>query len=192
MSISTNFTFPHDYTVDTEVWLPPGPGSIKRYYYPGASERGGHDGALLEVTPANGPAWLGMFAVCHDGCVYSCPDGKSLCVVASGGGYIVKADDPLQWVEIPLMWVEEVRVLSEQRLLVFRDWTNLLAYGPDGLAWETERIAMDKLTIEAVEGYILRGRAVVPGSASDDDHVKWVDYEVDLRTGRHTGGWQDM
>jgi len=182
--------FPHKYSIETEVCLPACPGSVPVYYYPGASKVGGRHGIWLEITAENGMPWIGVFA--SDSWrgvsgIYSCPDGKSLCVVSIGLGYIVRTDAPESWHGIAPP-IREVKPLPELGLLVFRDDTSLFAYGRDGLEWTTERIALDKLTIDTVEGHMLRGQALVDGMSREDDYVKWVDYQVDLLTGKHSGG----
>lgn len=186
-----DLAFAHRYSVDPDVSLPSGGDRRPVYYYPGASRLSGKDGVLIEITPADGPSWIGMFAAgdwSGPTGIYSSPDERSLCVLCGGDGYIVRADDPQIWEEIysPIL---EIRVAPEVDLLIFRTLDSLFAYGKKGFAWHTERIALDGLTIEAVEGYTLRGMATVPGYTVAWSE-QWVNYSVDLRTGTHQGSWE--
>jgi hypothetical protein len=188
--METDLTFPHHYSIERDVFLPSVHGIVPVYYYPGASRSGGRDGIWLGITPDEGTAWIGVFASGSwrgiSG-IYSCPDGKSLCVVSDGLGYIVRTDAPEICEEIGPP-IREAKALPEVELLVFRDDTGLFAYGPDRRAWTTEPIALDGLTIDAIDGNTLRGHALVEGDITDADYVKWVDYAVDLVTGKRTGG----
>src|SRR5260221_3583526 len=94
--MNIDLTFAQNYTLDTDVWLPPCAGSTPLYYYPGASTVGGHDGTLLEIAPNDGMTWLGMFAGGSQGYsgVYGCPNGHSIFVLSSGRWDFVRLSDP--------------------------------------------------------------------------------------------------
>jgi hypothetical protein len=179
--------FPHDYEVELAEELPPGPGRVKQIYFPGGSDRGGRDGILLEVIPTGAARWIGIFArrQIYSGDrsgVFSCPDRRSLCVVSAGRGYIVRADDPRVWQEVPCEPIDDVVLSREAGLILFTDFDHLIAYGPDGLAWETERTSWDGLWVTEVT------REHVRGVAWDPFVEREVEFLVDTRTGRHEGG----
>jgi hypothetical protein len=130
---------------------------LQRFYFPGASTVGGRDGVLLKVTPAAGTAWIGCFAFGLFGGesitqVSTCPNPAELCVVSSGKGYFVPADDPLRWQLNRATPVAAVRAIQHKRLLVFADYTKLVAYGSDGFVWESARVSSDGIQIVDVTG----------------------------------------
>ncbi len=180
-------TFAHDYEIELAEELPPGPGRVKQIYFPGGSERGGRDGILLEVIPTGAAPWIGIFArrrIHSEDCsgVYSCPDRRTFCVVSDGRCYIVQADDPAVWEEIPCQPIVQVVLSTEAGLILFVDYTHLVAHGAHGLAWETKRLSWDGLEILTVT------RELIQGVAWDPVEDRELEFLVDPRTGRHEGG----
>lgn len=138
--------------------LPGAPGGTP-VFYPGGEPSGvGVFSLLLEIGPTAGPPWIGVFAGEDVGLtrVIALPDGESLAVVCGGVGCIVHPGDPRRRDNIPVFPVREAVVVSDQRLVVFGDFTDLVCYGADGLAWESGRLVLDGLEIVAVEGGHLR------------------------------------
>ena len=76
----------------------------------------------------------------------------------------------------------DMRVLSQQGLLLFVGFTSITAVGSSGIAWTTERLTWEGLTITDIDGDKLLGHG---WDALAD---KEVPFEVDLKTGKHTGG----
>lgn len=183
MKTELDLTFPRQYEVEELRELSSGVSREKRLYFPGATEEGGHDGVLIRVTPHSGEPWLGVFAQgdfanAVTG-IYSCPDENSVCVISAGQGYVVRADNPQDWEEIEGYPVLDVRPVSSRRLLVFADFTTLLAYGSDGKSWVTSRLSSDGLKItEATPNYIRV-------SGWDAAQQREVDIFVDVATGHH-------
>lgn len=148
MNTKLDLTFPHYYEVEELQEFPSATSQERRIYYPGASQEGGHDGLLVMVSPYVGQPWLGVFAFGYDSpkalsCIYSCPHGESLCVVSAGQGHIVRADDPYICEKVEAYPVLDARPLPTNRLLVFADFTKMVAYGPGGIAWTTSRLSSD-------------------------------------------------
>jgi hypothetical protein len=181
------FSFPQRFEVRPGE-LPASPAGGRVLYYPGGSEKGGNDGPILEALPHDAASWIGVFAAGKYGApavqgeLVGWPDGASLCVVTEGRGYVVRADEPTEWFEIALYPITEVRVAVEERLVVFADFTNLVAYGADGLAWETPRLSWDGLRISEIVAGEIRG---LGWDAADED---WASFTVDARTGESAGG----
>ncbi|MGB9073973.1 MAG: hypothetical protein WCC22_15155 [Terriglobales bacterium] len=94
-------------------------------------------------------------------------------MIASGGGYIVEADKPVVWEKILLIPVLDVRAIPERQILVFADFTNLAAYGTNGLVWRSPRVCWDDLKILNVTHDTIEG-------AGDGESR----FAVDVRTGR--------
>src|SRR5262245_48546290 len=66
-------------------------------------------------------------------------------------------------------------------IIVFADFTNLVAYGKTGLKWRTKRLSWDDLKIIEVTDIFIKGEfwdILSEGTAT---------FVVDLATGAHTG-----
>ncbi len=182
-----DFTFPRAY----EVRVLEGPPLVhpveKLYHYPVELEEGDRSGSYLRVSPERGPAWAGFFALGFDSdqvvtAVCSTPDPESFCAVVGGYAYVVKANDPAAWLRIDQNPVVDLRVLSQHGLLLFAGFTSITAVGSSGIAWTTERLTWEGLTMTEIKNDILLGHG---WDALAD---KEVAFEVDLKTGKHVGG----
>ena len=179
--------FPRNYEVKLFDAAPPIHPVEKLYHYPVELEEGDRAGAYLRIVPGEGAAWTGFFALGFDSghvvnAVCSCPDPDSLCAVAGGYAYVVKAADPTQWFRIEQRPVMELRALLELRLLLFAGFTSISALGAEGLKWTTERLSWEGISITEISGQKLLG---LGWDAMTD---KEASFEVDLLTGKHTGG----
>ncbi len=182
-----DFTFPRNYEVRILEAAPPVHPVEKLYHYPVELEEGDRSGAYVRVAPQNGPAWVGFFALGFDSdqvvsAICSTPDPDSFCVVVGGYAYVVKAAHTAEWLRVEQRPVVDMRVLSQQGLILFVGFTSITAVGSSGIAWITERLSWEGLTITEVSGDKLRGHG---WDALAD---KEVPFEVDLKTGKHTGG----
>jgi hypothetical protein len=182
-----DFTFPHNYEVRMLEAAPPVHPVEKLYHYPVELEEGDRSGAYLRVTPQSGPAWVGFFALGFDAdqvvsAVCSTPDPERFCVVVGGYAYSVEASNPAEWLRIEQRPVVDLRVLPQHGLLLFAGFTSITAVGSAGIAWTTERLSWEGLTISEIDGDRLLGHGW--DALADKD----VPFEVDLKTGKHTGG----
>ena len=118
--------------------------------------------------------------------VFGCPNPREMCAVAGGYAYVVDTAAPERSFEgagqVPLKPVVEVRALVEEGLLVFVGFHAMVAWGVDGMAWETKRLSWEGIRVVGVEAGALRGFG---WNLRTDQEVEFV---VDLRTGEHTGG----
>ena len=114
--------------------------------------------------------------------VFGCPNPEAICVVAGGYAYLAKAATPENVELLAMKPVVSVVSAEEQGLLLFVGFTTVLAWGGDGRVWETERLSWDGVRVSGVEGEVLKGFGW--------DLMKdvEVEFEVDLSTGRHSGG----
>ena len=96
-----------------------------------------------------------------------------------GGGVVVRADDPTQTYEIDVFPVTATFVAAGRGVVLFADYTNLSAYGTDGLIWGSRRLALDDLRVEDVEGDALRVAGFFGESLER--------FTVDLSTGEPSG-----
>jgi hypothetical protein len=182
-----DFTFPRNYEVRILEAAPPVHPIEKLYHFPAELEEGDRTGAYLRVAPQSGPAWAGFFVLGFDSEqvvseVCSTPDPDSFCAVVGGYAYLVKAADPASWFRVEQSPVVDLRVLSQHGLLLFAGFTSITAVDSSGIAWTTERLTWEGLTIVDIKGDKLLGRG---WDALAD---KEAPFEVDLKTGKHTGG----
>jgi hypothetical protein len=174
--------FPHNYDVEGRADLP-GSGKGRLLYYPGATAEGGRDGVLVKVKPSDAPAWVGCFARGYRSAkalteIASCPHPDELCVVSSGAAYIVRVDDPHIWRQIDCFPVTQLLQDSDSGLVLFCDFTKIVAISQAGLHWVSQRLATDWLQILRVDHGTLR---VLAWRA---EHNREIELDVDLATGR--------
>jgi hypothetical protein len=182
--------FQHGWTVEI-LKAPPLIAPARQYTYPlqiaGEEDALARGALLLMVKPAIGGAFL---ATCALGFtdpsmptgVYSCPNADELCAVAGGYAYVIDTARPERCTQIPLKPVAEVRVLAEQGLLVFVGFHSMVAWGVNGMAWETQRLSWEGLRLGDVNDGVLHGLGW------DLMADKEVAFTVDLRTGESKGG----
>ena len=150
--------FEHRYQVEQIRETSGLPGGTRKLFYPGASEVGGRDGILLRIVSITGDAWVGSFAPGHPGHnfinrVMSCPNPNEVCVIFSGSGYIVQVDNPSNWKSVRAIPVCDARAILDKQLLVLCDFTKLVAYGAEGLKWESPKVSSDGIQIvDATDG----------------------------------------
>lgn len=161
------------------------------YYYPGASTKGGRDGILVEIRPQLGQRWLATFAfgeITPKGTsgVFTTPDPQRLCVVAKGAGFIVSANDPMSWELVRVTPIIDIRPIRAHEIIVFADFTRLVAYGRMGIKWATKRLSWDNLKINEVNDTSIKGEFW------DIRSEETATFVVDLRTGTHEGGIEEF
>jgi hypothetical protein len=182
MSTDHDLSFPHRFACEVLHDLPEGP----RHFFPG-SQAAGQDGVVVRVVPETADAWVGMFAfgkLGKDGIsrVLTMPDPEKLCVVARGAGYVVSASKPETWEAVRAIPIVDVRAVPSAGVVVFANYTEMLAYGEGGVKWRTKRLAWDGLKIVSVGDRILVGEYL---DIRDDELRR---FEVDLVTGEARGG----
>lgn len=182
-------TFAHSYECERLTETPRA--TQPHYYYPGASPRGGGDGILIEVRPQNGQMWLGTFAFGRltaqavSG-LFTTPDPERFCVVSKGEGCIVSAANPTEWEAVRATPIIDVRSVRAQGIIVFANFTELVAYGPAGIKWRTKRLTWDSLKIIEVTDTSIKGEFWDMRSETIANFV------VDLETGTHQGGIKEI
>ncbi len=143
---------PHSFEVEWLREMPAGHPAIR--YYPADSAAGGKEGLLLRFQPQQGGAWIGCFAFGSDApdaptTVVSSPDPSTAFVVARGAGYAVHPDAPETCDPLPVFPVLFVKVVPEQKLVIFGGQTALAVYGPRGLSW-FKRVVQDELKVQRI------------------------------------------
>lgn len=157
---------------------------------PGEEETLARGALELLVTPAGQPQFL---ATCALGFadptlptgVWSCPQPDTLCAVAGGYAYLVPTASPdpqRSAIHLPLRPVTAVLAAVSAGLLLFAGFHGVVAWGLDGIAWQSARLSWEGLTGLEVDGFALTGRGW--DMLSDRE----LSFTLDLRTGSHTGG----
>lgn len=171
---------------------PPMIAPARQFTYPrhvaGEEEAMARGALLVEVRPEGGGSFLATCALGFSDPkmpkgVFACPNPREMCAVAGGYAYVIDTAAPERAAQIPLKPVVEVVPLVAQGLLVFVGFHALVAWGADGLAWQTARLSWEGIRLSGVsEGGSLSGYGW------DLKTDREVEFSVDLRTGEHTGG----
>ena len=143
---------------------------------------------VVEVTTDDGRCWVGAARAGGPSVrgalsgVFSTPAKTRLLLVGRGDAFLVDVTAPERFEAIdtggPVVGIRPV--LDEGLLLVVSPWV-ITALGEDGVRWQTDRLAIEGIRLDEVEGGRLAGVA-----DPDDDEPR--DFVVDLHTGRHEGG----
>jgi hypothetical protein len=188
--VISNLEFPHEWRAEV-LAKPPLIAPARQFTYPqqiaGEEDAMARGALLLQVNPAAGGTFI---ATCALGFtepsmptgILACPNPRELCAVAGGYAYIIDTAEPERSTHIPLKPVAEVLVLAEHGLLIFAGFHAIVAWGREGLAWQTARLSWEGIRITGVEGSALKGF----GWNLPTD--KEVEFAIDLQTGTHTGG----
>lgn len=180
-----DLTFPHSWQAEVlrerPLILP-----SRSFIYPRQAEEVERGALETMIRPAGGAPFLATFAlgfadpVVPSG-VWSCPNAKELCAVAGGYAYVIDTLDPQRFTHLAMRPVLEVRSLAEQRLLLFAGHHSLLAWGEQGLAWESPRLSSEGLRLGDADGEALHG------FGWDLLTDREVPFTIDLRTGERIG-----
>jgi hypothetical protein len=113
--------------------------------------------------------------------LWSAPKPEELCAVAGGYAYLIHTTEPERFTMIPYRPVLAVCALREAGLLLFVGHRSILAWSAEGQAWESGKLSDEGVTIEGVEGDLLRGT----GWEMISDRE--IAFRLDLRTGEPIG-----
>jgi hypothetical protein len=95
--------------------------------------------------------------------------------VNKGSASIVRSDSPLQNDSVPTTgWITGFAVAPRQNLVLFSDFLDFFAYGPEGLVYRSERLATDDLTLRRIE----RREVILHGFFTGSTHEIAVDLET--------------
>jgi hypothetical protein len=182
--------FPQDWSVEV-LKTPPLIAPARQFLYP--KQIAGEEDALargalqLMVRSATGETFL---ATCALGFtdpamptgVFASPNPQEMCAVAGGYAYVIDTALPGNCTHIALKPVVEVRVLLAQKLLLFVGFHSMVAWGRNGVAWESARLSWEGIRIAVIDGDVLHGTG---WNLMTDREVV---FSLDLRTGQHRGG----
>ena len=157
------------------------------YYYPGASAEGGKDGVIVSFVSNQGLKWQGVFAfgdISRNAIsgIFNLSGSDKFYIISKGAGYIISVNDPVDWAEIDAAPILNVKVSEALQIIVFADYTGLIAYNNDGIVWRSVQLVYDGFKIISVKDSILIGTYFDP--RNDEETM----FEVDLTTGVSKGG----
>ena len=145
-------------------------------------------GALqLMVRPASGLTFLATCALGFTDptmptSVFACPNADEMCAVAGGYAYVIDTEQPERCTHITLKPVVEVREMVPQGLLLFVGFHSILAWGRNGVAWQSTKLSWEGVRIASIGGNTLQGFG---WNLMTDREVA---FSLDLLTGQHQGG----
>lgn len=182
-----DFSFRHNYEIKVLESAPPIHPIEKLYHFPVELDEGDRTGVYVRAVGSSGPPWAGFFAAGFESpqvinAVCSCPDPDSFCVVSGGYAYVVKSSNPREWYRIEQRPVVELTSLTEEQLILFSGFTSITALGRQGVAWTTERLSWEGIQITRID------KDALHGLGWDARNDREVPFQVDLKTGKHTGG----
>ncbi|MGA1983979.1 MAG: hypothetical protein ABSG84_16135 [Acidobacteriaceae bacterium] len=194
-------SFPHNWRAEV-LSQPPLIAPARQFTYPrqvaGEEDALARGALLVLVHPSAGGDFL---ATCALGFtdpamptgIFACPNPRELCAIAGGYAYVIDTAAPDCSTHIPLKPVTEVLVLAAQGLLVFVGFHTIVAWGREGLAWQTTRLSWEGIRIVGIgvgadaDG-AAAGTPYLHGLGWNLASNKEVEFAVNLRTGAHTGG----
>jgi hypothetical protein len=112
--------------------------------------------------------------------LWSAPNPQEICAVSGGYAYIIDTPAPEHFTMIPYRPVLAVRAVSDPALLLFVGHHSILAWGPEGRAWESDRLSDEGVTIARIDNGRLGGCGWEMMSDAETPFV------LDLKTGSHT------
>ncbi len=183
-------SFPQSWSAEV-LAQPPMIAPARQFIYPqqiaGEEDALARGALLLMVRPETGGTFLATCALGFTSKsmptgVFSCPNPAELCAVAGGYAYLVNTALPELCTHIGLKPVVSVLESEAQRLLIFIGFHSVVAWGADGLAWETKKLSWEGLRITALTDESLTG------FGWDLMTDRELEFTVDLRTGEHVGG----
>ena len=193
--MTSHLEFPHEWRAEV-LAKPPLIAPARQFIYPqkvaGEEDALARGALLVQVHPAAGGSFL---ATCALGFtdpamptgIFACPNPREMCAVAGGYAYVLDTAAPERSTHIPLKPVAEVLALAEQGLLVFVGFHAIVAWGGEGLAWQTAKLSSEGIRITGicVDG---DGAARLNGFGWNMMTDKEVEFSIDLLTGAHMSG----
>lgn len=153
-------------------------------YFPDGTTEGGQDGLVLRFEPAEAEPWLGMFPpgqMTPFAAILGSPDPRRVFVIVGGLGYLVDVIDRQAEMAEPVP-VVDARVVLESGLVILIGYTQLTAYGANGLRWHTPQLSFDGVQLTKIKDGHVHGLGFDPRLTAP------VPFVVELNTGRHSGG----
>jgi hypothetical protein len=157
----------------------------RAFIYPQAAEEVERGALEVLVRPA-GEGVLPFLATCALGFrdasvpsgLWSAPNPQEICAIAGGYAYLIDSTAPERFTMLPFRPVMQVWPALEAGLLLFAGHHSILAWGSEGLAWQSGKLSDEGVTITGVEDGILRGTG---WQMMTDRETEFV---LDVKTGK--------
>lgn len=134
---------------------------------------------VVQVSIGKSHEWIGNFKGVdrkYLSGVFLWPDHRRLCIIAGGSAYVVLADNPDSYIELPITPVVDVRDIPDQGIILLITFWEISAFGELGLLWRTENLALDGILIREIRNGIIYGVSKKYDGA--------VEFKIDLKTGQ--------
>ena len=89
--------------------------------------------------------------------LWSAPNPEEICAVAGGYAYLIDTTSPQSFTMLPYRPVLEIKAAVSEGLLLFAGHHSILAWGHNGLVWESRKLSDEGVTMIEIAGGILRG-----------------------------------
>ncbi len=140
------------------------------------------DSAFSESPPFLATCALGFAGPDLPTGVWACPNPDWMCAVSGGYAYLIDTGEPTRWRQLEFRPVTASWPVTGHSLLIFAGFVSLIAWGRNGMQWQSARLSWDGLRLVS-----LRGDTLI-GLGWDLSADREMEFEVDLRTGAHRGG----
>jgi hypothetical protein len=112
--------------------------------------------------------------------LWAAPNPDEICAVSGGYAYLIDTSAPERFTMLPFRPVMQVWAALDAGLLLFAGHHSILAWGNEGLAWQSGKLSDEGVAITGVEGGVLRG---VGWQMMTD---RETEFALDVRTGELT------
>jgi hypothetical protein len=187
IAAETDFRFTHDWMAEI---LPARPLILPQlaYVYPQSAEEVERGALEVLIRPAGEDAQP-FLATCALGFrdpsvpsgLWSAPNPQEICAVSGGYVYLIDTTAPERFTMLPLRPVMQVWPALEAGLLLFAGHHSILAWGSEGLAWQSGKLSDEGVTISSIENGVLRGTG---WQLMTDRETEFV---LDVKTGQKIG-----
>ena len=109
--------------------------------------------------------------------LWSTPRAEEMCAVSGGYAYVINTAAPDSFTMLPYRPVLHVCPIPEHNLLLFVGHHAILAWGPNGEAWQSAKLSDEGFTITNIEANTLHGLGW--NLMTDKETL----FALDLRTG---------
>ena len=155
----------------------------RNFIYPAIAEEVERGALEVMVTPANSEAFLATCALgfrepSAPSGIWSTPHPDWLCALSGGYAYLINTENPAEFAMLEMRPVLSVHAADDAGLLLFVGNRVIIAWGRDGLAWKSESLSDEGVTVERIHGEKLFGR----GWELMKDRE--FEFELDLKNGK--------
>lgn len=130
-------------------------GALEVLVSPGAATGPGQN--PLHAQPFLATCALGFADLAVPSGLWSTPKPVEICAVAGGYAYLIDSADPMQFTFLPMRPVLTLYAAVSVGLLLFIGHRNILAWGANGLAWDSGKLSDEGLAISHVDDTRLYG-----------------------------------